>query len=159
MTVKLNGLGPDKKHYRVTRDSPCIDVKQKADERFQEQTIRFEARMACQGARITALSGTGEKYLTGLTLNVVPKLELPPSNTDEGALARVLLAESISPGNPGFPGDKDSLTAMLLIQQVFIQDEFFRYKSIQQPKFQNHYGVNNGGPRPRGERIWFLSKY
>ncbi|TRX75140.1 hypothetical protein [Pseudomonas mangiferae] len=120
LTVKLNGLGPDKKHYQVTSDSPCIDVKQKADERFQEQTIRFEARMACQGARITALSGTGEKFLTGLTFNVVPRLELPPVNTDEGALARVLLAESITPDDQEFPGGEASLTSMRLIQQVLL---------------------------------------
>lgn len=147
LTVKLNGLGPDKKHYRISSDSLCIDVKQKADERFSEQAIRFEAKMICQGARIAAYSGSGEKFLTGLSLNVVPRIELPSENTDEGALARVLLAESIVPSNPKFPGDKDSLTAMLLIQQVFLNRLSFTDISVfNNPAAHNITALIMAGP-------------
>lgn len=111
--VKLVGLGPDKKHYVIKSDSPCVEVQQKADDRFQEQAIRFKANMACQGARITVYEKTsGDRTPLELKINVLEPLVLPPENTDEGLLARLLLAECIQPSSIYYPGDEESLRTM-----------------------------------------------
>lgn len=117
--VKLVGLGPDKKHYVIKSDSPCVEVQQKADDRFQEQAIRFKANMACQGARITVYEKTsGDRTPLELKINVLEPLVLPPENTDEGLLARLLLSEVVQPSAPGYPGAEETFLSMQLMRQV-----------------------------------------
>ncbi len=117
--VKLVGLGPDKKHYAIKSDSPCVEVQQKADDRMLEQTIRFKANMACQGARITVYEKTsGDRAPLELKINVLEPLVLPPENTDEGLLARLLLSEVVQPSSDKYTGPDEAFLSMQLMRQV-----------------------------------------
>lgn len=145
--VKLVGLGPDKKHYAIKSDSPCVDVQQKADDRMLEQTIRFKANMACQGARITVYEKTsGDRAPLELKINVLEPLVLPPENTDEGLLARLLLSEVVQPSSTRYPGPEEAFLSMQLMRQVIENRIAFpKYAIFSNPSSRSMLGVITAG--------------
>ncbi|WP_263138604.1 hypothetical protein [Pseudomonas sp. RIT-PI-AD] len=152
LIVKLVGLGPDKKHYAIKSDSPCVDVQQKADDRFLEQTIRFKANMVCQGARITVYEKTsGDRMPLELKINVLEPLMLPPENTDEGLLARLLLAECIQPISINYPGEEENLQTMQYMRLTIENRVAFQnYRIFGNPASRTVVGIVTAGGQFKG---------
>ncbi|BCD85659.1 hypothetical protein PSm6_20660 [Pseudomonas solani] len=117
LKLKLNGLGPGKKHYRIKSANTCLEVKQDANDRQSEQSITIKALRACQSVRVEAFSAVDD-LPSGIhvVITVLEALTLPDGKTDEGCLARLLLAESVVPKNAG--GLEEALFSMQLMRQV-----------------------------------------
>ncbi|WP_346841413.1 hypothetical protein RAL92_00290 [Metapseudomonas otitidis] len=117
LRLKLNGLGPGKKHYRIKSANACLEITQNANDRQAEQTLAIKALRACEGVRVEAFSAVDD-LPSGIhvVINVLEALQLPDGKTDEGCLARLLLAESVVP--PNAAGLEEALYSMQLMRQV-----------------------------------------
>jgi hypothetical protein len=117
--LKISGLGTDKRHVVLVSSTPLIKVVVvNANDRNVEQTLRLEPAAsvpAVTSATLSAYLATKPTQKDGMTqavmLSIEPRKELPAESSEAGVLARLLLAESISPGSQGFAA-KDSLQAM-----------------------------------------------
>ncbi|MDL5599109.1 hypothetical protein QS468_40815 [Bacillus subtilis] len=117
LRLRLNGLGPGKKHYVVKSANACIEVKQNPNDRQAEQTVVLTALRACPAVRVEAFSAVdGLPSGIHVSIEVTGKLSLPDPATDEGCLARLLLAESIAP-KPN-TDNAEALKSMQWMRQV-----------------------------------------
>lgn len=141
LTLKLEGLGPDKRHIVVKSSITApLDIEQKGNDSQREQAITLTAKQAwpllsleayekTSGARIDQCKRPETlRCVTSVQITIVEPLQLPAENTDAGALARLLLAESISPG-ADYPGSADSLRAMQWMRIVI--ENRMRFKDAQ----------------------------
>ncbi|MES2821038.1 MAG: hypothetical protein V4812_18840 [Pseudomonadota bacterium] len=141
LALKLEGLGPDKRHIVIKSSITApLSIEQKGSDGQREQLITLTAKQAwpllsleayekTSGARIDQCK-TPEtlRCVTSVQITIVEPLQLPAENTDAGALARLLLAESISPGK-NYPGGADSLLAMQWMRVVI--ENRMRFKDAQ----------------------------
>jgi hypothetical protein len=111
------------------RDPSCIEVNViKAEKGNYEQSLTMKAgRANCvttlqvYEARYAKGAGRMTETPTSLSLNVkvVPRIELPPLESEEGMVARLLLAESLTPNYGNFDNAKvlEGMRWMYLVLQ------------------------------------------
>jgi hypothetical protein len=127
LTLKLDGQPHQgrARHFIIkSSTSATVEVvRQNADPKIREQSIVIAARSTGPTAILRAYGpvDNAEAVCKGVpdlacvptvSVTVVPKITLPPENTDAGILARVLLAESLSPERDAYGDGEDVLKAM-----------------------------------------------
>ena len=126
--VKVNGLGPGGKPL-IIKPTPeyVVSVQQKSISNQAEQTLIITGNEVGSAvlygyvdigsnSALPGCSPTQHKFtgcISPLFVEVVPRMELPDLNTEEGAIARMLIAENITPDDSqGRYKEEDSLKAM-----------------------------------------------
>jgi hypothetical protein len=125
---KVSGFGTDKKHIIIKSSSPAVKIIViKADSNNLEQSLRLEIQTEIlnrsQAKLIAYLaSQPNQKDLLTQEISVViePTMELPPIGTESGAIARVLIVENITPGNPRFFSNDNTLNCMQWMRWVLV---------------------------------------
>jgi len=115
-------------HFTIQSNVPnAVTITQKPNERQREQVITIKANHAAELVTVKAYNGDGKAAdcadvatcVPPLQLKIVSSIALPDENTEAGILARLLLAESISPGDEDNYGDgEDVLRSMRLMRTV-----------------------------------------
>jgi hypothetical protein len=117
LPFKVVGLGSNRKHLIIESSHRCVKVdmgqfknkgKVKPDDNNNEQSLTMTAQDEC----LAKLSGYEMKPVAGgrldkvpsdlllpLRVKVLPRIDLPPLESDAGVIARLLLAESVEPGS------------------------------------------------------------
>lgn len=130
--LKVNGLGPDRQHLviRATSDYIVRIAVTKVDNRFQEQDLTVTALVCGQvtlyGFEATAQAtyhctpGLSARCLNPLSIQVVSEVRIPDSlSSEQLALLRVLLAETIKPNMAGFNLEQ-AVLAMQYMRQTLL---------------------------------------
>ena len=129
ISIKVNGLGPNKKPLFIKAIPPgIVDIEHKPSSNPKivqlEQTIRITGKAlgtASLSGYTDAQNSSAQPECTSsnnpagcispLIVEVMPYIELSMNNTEEDAIAHMLLAESIGPGRKNFK-EEESLKAM-----------------------------------------------
>jgi hypothetical protein len=125
LPFKIHGHGPDRKHLTIKSSSTYLKVVPLAvNHQNIEQRLKFEVQKVVARTPVTirAYTQNGEADLRTMVLNVVllPLLELPPVNSEQGILARVLLVENIPPSDTRFQSMPQSIISMQWMRHVLI---------------------------------------
>src|SRR5262249_6781304 len=116
----LTASGPKPEALSVTSSNPAVVAITKEDKRpHHPHTITLTGK-SLGTARVEAKAAgepAGSGAVTTLSVEVVAPLQLPPANTEAGAIARLLIAENRSPYMPGYDeqASKKSMQWMRLI--------------------------------------------
>jgi hypothetical protein len=125
LPFKIHGHGSDRKHLTIKSSSTYLKVvPQAVNHQNIEQRLKFEVQKVVARTPVTirAYMQDGEADLRTMVLNVVllPLLELPPADSEQGILARVLLVENIPPSAPRFRSMSQSVISMQWMRHVLM---------------------------------------
>jgi hypothetical protein len=125
LPFKIHGHGPDRKHLLIKSSSTSLKVLPVAvNHQNIEQRLKFEVQKVVARTPVTirAYTQNGDADLRTMVLNVVllPLLELPSVDSEEGILVRVLLLENVAPSNPKFVSQSETLLAMQWMRHVLM---------------------------------------
>lgn len=124
LSFKVSGLGPNKKHLILkSTDSALNVVALRVNDRNIEQSLRLDVqehsivgrRVAHVEAHLSDAQGRPQQKggnTPRLTVEILPRLELPDENTEAGILARMLIVENAGPQGPRFPGHEEVMESM-----------------------------------------------
>ncbi|WP_454765123.1 hypothetical protein [Cupriavidus campinensis] len=120
LPFKVSGLGPNRMHLDLkSSDFALKIVPVRVNDRDIEQLLRMEVNDAGIVSRrlihIDAyVRGTTQKdsNTARLSVEVLPKIDLPDANTEAGILARMLIVENANPEDPRFVSQTEALESM-----------------------------------------------
>jgi hypothetical protein len=115
--LHLAGVGADLKKLSVDSSNPAV-VTAKVVALFNGPKGIWTVDLSAKAKGSADVKATlGGNPAAALAVTVAEKLELPAASSEEGLLARLLLAESINPGMPGYDAAK-SRTGMQWMRVV-----------------------------------------
>lgn len=120
LPFRVSGLGPNKRHLAFrSGDSALRILPLKVNDRDIEQQLKIEvSETGIVSRRVVHVDayiyGTTQRdpNTARLTVEVLPRLELPDAGTEAGILARMLVVENRPPSHEEFMGQGDALEAM-----------------------------------------------
>ncbi|EHK64163.1 hypothetical protein [Achromobacter arsenitoxydans] len=129
LLLKVLGLGPNKKHLVFKGNQPSVLRVEaiRPDHRNREQSIKLIslATNSQQEKFVEVAAFVDEQPMIKidpstqrLRVKVVPGLKLPSEGTEAGLLARLLIAEAVSPDDERYAGQSDALESMMWIKRV-----------------------------------------
>jgi hypothetical protein len=126
LKLKLDGVKAAGKvlRYEVSSDgTPCpLQVTTNAKPGQLEQAVIIHVTQCVSQSHYTVRAvlpkDAKTNAVTPLQIEIVPKIVLPPLETDAGLIARLLLAEALSPLREGYGNGAEAREAMDLIRQV-----------------------------------------
>lgn len=124
LPIKVSGLGPDRKHLQIKSTSPTVSViVVSAASNNIEQRLQLKAQAVHVTTQVTlrayAQNGNEDQSTPSVEIAVEPALLLPARETEAGILARVLLVEGVTPGQPQYSQAK-VLSTMQLMRWVLV---------------------------------------
>ncbi|TKC86829.1 hypothetical protein FAZ69_19505 [Trinickia terrae] len=124
LPFKVSGLGPDRRHLILMSDHPAAKVMPvSVNHRDVEQRLTLKVSgcgVSChQIAHVEAYVSDERGHPLSrdldtprLTVQILPRLELPPAVTETGMLARMLISENAGPENTRFVSLDEAREAM-----------------------------------------------
>lgn len=120
LPFKVSGLGPNKRHLAFrSSDSALRILPLKVNDRDLEQQLKIEVNetgiVSRRVVHVDAyLYGTTQRDpgTARLTVEVLPRLELPDAATEAGILARMLVVENANPDSDKFSSLDEALQCM-----------------------------------------------
>ncbi|MFC5473066.1 hypothetical protein [Paraherbaspirillum soli] len=139
LPFKVQGFGPDRKHLLIksafhhqVKVTPLAVNNKNIEQRLKFEAISVSAVPVL--IRAYAHNGWQDMGTEALHITVLPELKLPPVDSEEGILARVLLVENIPPSSREFQSMTQAITSM----------QWMRHVLMNRLKFgSRHFGADN----------------
>jgi hypothetical protein len=131
LPFKVHGLGSNRKHIIIESSHPCVKVVEgqgqnkgrvEPNDKNIEHPMTMIAEQECAAATLLGYEmkpGAGgrlvkecSRHPSPLTVKVLSRIKLPSLESDVGAIARLLLAESVEPGSASLETALESMRWM-----------------------------------------------
>ncbi len=130
LRLKLDGVrknAAEMNHFILRADTPSsLTISQNPNPKDIEQVITLTANNTTELVTVRAFDAAGNAKDCGelatcvrsLQITIVPKIILPDLNSDEGALVRLLLAETPNPSHPLYVNSDEAMRTMQYMRIV-----------------------------------------